>query len=256
MNKSDELMERADKCFKRLRLTAMMPKLKEMLDDTENLKKSQLEWIVELHESEMNRREENALKEKLRKAKLRYSSADESAIVYDPARNLDSSLIGTLTTCEWIRRHQNCLITGKVGTGKTFIAGCLAIAACRLGINSREMRMPLLLQEVADSHGISGEYRVELRALKKVELLLLDDWGLGSLDSDARSDLLEIVEARHGCGSTIITSVLPVSAWASWIGDATYSDAILDRLTANSIRIELKGESMRAKRPEEVNNKD
>ncbi|MCD8340264.1 MAG: ATP-binding protein, partial [Burkholderiales bacterium] len=97
------------------------------------------------------------------------------------------------------------------------------------------------------SRQISGEYRNEIRALKKVELLVLDDWGIGPLDSLSRGDLLEIVESRHESASTIVTSVLPVSSWESWIGDPTYADAILDRLTANPVRIELKGESMRSK---------
>lgn len=240
-------MDRIDKCVARLKVPALRTALEEMLADPENFGKSPLEWIAVSLEAECVRRDTNALNERLRVAKLKNSMADESELIYTPDRNLVKSQIQTMVTCEWIKRAQDCLITGKVGTGKTYLAECLAVAACRLGIHARCVRMPLLLQEISDSHGITGEYRAKLRMMKKVELLVLDDWGIGQLSAQSRADLLELIEARHGSASTVVTSVLPVSSWFSWVGDETYADAIMDRITANAIRIELKGESMRGR---------
>lgn len=243
----EQLMDRLNQCMARLKIPGVKKELDLMLADPQNLQKSQLEWLVQTLEAECLRRDTNALNERLKKAKLRNTMAEEANIIYTPDRNLEKSQIQTMVACEWIRRGQDCLITGKVGTGKTYLAECLAVAACRLGLHAKCARVPLLLKSMAESQSINGEYRAELRLLKKVDLLILDDWGLGELGAPARMDLLEIIEARHGCASTLITSVLPVSSWFAWIGDSTYADAILDRITANPIRIELKGESMRGK---------
>lgn len=86
-----------------------------------------------------------------------------------------------------------------------------------------------------------------LKAIAKLDLLILDDWGLAILAPSERRDLLEILEDRHGRGSTIVTSQLPVEHWHEAIGDPTLADAILDRLVHNTHRLQLSGESMRRK---------
>ena len=104
--------------------------------------------------------------------------------------------------------------------------------------------MPRLFEALALSRG-DGRHARLLKTLARVELLILDDWGLSGLTQAEREDLLEILEDRHGRGSTIVTSQVPVEQWHEVIGSPTLADAILDRLVHNAHRIELRGESMR-----------
>jgi DNA replication protein DnaC len=116
--------------------------------------------------------------------------------------------------------------------------------ACRDNNAVLYVRVPKLFDELAIAHG-DGSLARRLARLGAVDLLILDDWGLEPLNARARHDLLEILEARHGRKSTLVTSQVPVADWHALIGHATYADAILDRLVHNAHRIELAGESLR-----------
>ncbi len=146
---------------------------------------------------------------------------------------------------QWMERHQNIIITGAAGCGKTFLACALTNQACMKGKTARVVRIPLLLNQMSASHQIVETYFKKLKEYKNVDLLVLDDWGIGQLDARSREDLLEIINERYMYASTIVTSVLPVSKWAEYINDPTYSDAILDRLVSVSHRIEMYGASVR-----------
>ena len=104
--------------------------------------------------------------------------------------------------------------------------------------------MPRLFEALALARG-DGRHARLLKTLARVQLLILDDWGLAPLAPEQRRDLLEIMDDRHGRAATIVTSQLPVDAWHATIGDPTLADAILDRLVHNAHRLTLKGDSMR-----------
>ena len=152
-----------------------------------------------------------------------------------------------LPACQWIKQHLNLLITGPTGVGKTWIACALAQKACREGYNALYLRLPRLLQELPIAKG-DGTYTNLLTRLAKIDVLILDDWGLSKLVAEQRRDLLEILEDRHDIRSTIVTSQLPLDKWHHIIGDPTLADAILDRLVHNAYKINLKGESMRKRK--------
>ncbi len=126
-------------------------------------------------------------------------------------------------------------------------ACALGHKACRDNRSVLYRRVPKLFGELALARG-DGRYARLMKTPTRVEILILDDWGLQPLDAAARHDLLEIVEERHGGRSTIITSQPPVEQWHALIGDPTYADAILDRLVHNAHRIDLAGESIRKTR--------
>ena len=136
------------------------------------------------------------------------------------------------------------MITGPCGSGKTYIACAIAHQACRQGYRAKYYRLSRLLLELAQA---DGSYSKALQALSKLDLLILDDWGLEPLTAPQRNDLMEIVDDRHDLSSTLMISQLPTDRWYQSIGDHTLADAILDRLMHNAHRVKLKGESMRKK---------
>jgi DNA replication protein DnaC len=187
-----------------------------------------------------NRRLQRALKE----ARLRLTQASLEAIDHRPTRPLDKALLRQLATGRWISEHHNVVITGPTGTGKTFIACALAHHACRSGFRALYRRLPRLFEELTLAHA-DGSYIRLLARLARIDVLVIDDWGLAPPRDQDRRDLLEIFEDRYGARSTILTSQLPVEHWHDHLGEATVADAICDRLLHNAHRIALKGPSRR-----------
>jgi DNA replication protein DnaC len=182
----------------------------------------------------------------LRRAQLRQHAAIED-VDYRTPRGLDRALFQRLAGGQWIAEHQNLLITGPCGVGKSWLACALAHKACRDNRSVLYARLPRLLEDLALARA-DGRYPRLLKSLARVELLVLDDWGLAPLTAEHRRDLLEVVDDRHERAATLITSQLPVDRWHDTIGDPTLADAILDRLVHNAHRIALTGESLRRRR--------
>jgi len=188
-------------------------------------------------------RESKRLVSRLKVANLRQNATIED-LDTKAARGLDKALFAKLATGEWIARRQDLLITGKTGTGKSWLACALGHKACRDDRSVLYWRVPRLLNALALARG-DGRYPRLLKNLARVELLILDDWGLAPLTSEQGRDLLEIVDDRHGRGSTIVTSQIPVDHWHELIADPTIADAILDRLVHTAHRLALDGDTLR-----------
>jgi DNA replication protein DnaC len=204
------------------------------------------EWLGLLLDREASLRQDKRLAARLRAAKLRQQACVED-IDYRSPRGLDRAMMQKLINGGWIDAHDNLVLVGPTGVGKSWIASALGHKACRDNRSVIYQRVPRLFEELALARG-DGRHARLLRSLGRADLLVLDDWGLEPLDAAARHDLLEILEERYGRKSTLVTSQLPVDRWHEIIGDPTYADAILDRLVHNAHRIELTGESMRRAR--------
>ena len=181
-------------------------------------------------------------------ARLKFAALRQNACIEDvdwrTPRGIDRAVFARLVAGDWIEHAENLLITGATGLGKSWIACALGHKACRDNRSVLYHRVPRLFEALALARG-DGRYGRLLKTLGRVQVLILDDWGLSVLTQAERRDLLEILDDRHGRASTIVTSQVPVDTWHDLIGDPTLADAILDRLVHNAHRLELTGESLR-----------
>src|SRR5512144_2971650 len=229
-----------------LGLSGMAQAFAELEASGEGATLTHADWLGLLIERELTHRRDKRLAARLRYARLRHHAAVED-VDYRAPRGLDRALFQKLAGGEWIDAHDNLILCGPTGVGKSWLACALGHKACRDNRSVLYQRVPKLFGDLALARG-DGRYPRVLRALGGVQLLILDDWGLEPLDPQARHDLLEILEERYGRRSTIVTSQLPVDTWHDAIGDPTYADAILDRLVHNAHRVDLTGDSLRRKR--------
>jgi len=202
-----------------------------------------VERLTLLVEHECMTREQRRQERFIRQARFRLR-ASVAEIDYQHPRNIKQSQIAQLASGDWINRAQNLLVTGPCGSGKTYLACALGHNACMLGYSVRYFRLSRLLLELTQAKA-DGSYYKKLKLLARIQMMIIDDWGLEPLKPAHRNDLMEIMDDRHGHTSTVVISQLPTDEWYASIGDNTLADAILDRLMHNSHRLQLKGESMR-----------
>jgi DNA replication protein DnaC len=196
-----------------------------------------------LVESQWLWRENRALSTRLRHARLKQPACIED-LDFSNSRGLKRAVIDQLSPCDWVRHHQNIILTGPTGCGKTFVACALAHKACREGHRALYYYAPKLFRALSNATA-DGSMTSLLKKIAKIQVLVVDDWGLVKIEERQCREFLEILDDRHGHGSTIITSQLPVNSWHEVIPDPTLADAMLDRIIHNAHRIEMKGDSYR-----------
>jgi len=201
------------------------------------------EMITHLIESEWDDRNNRRISRYIRNARFRYK-ADLEQLDFTIDRNLDRNTINRLAECTYIDKHENILITGSTGIGKSYLASALGNQACMLGYKVYYMNTAKLFGMLKMAKA-DGSYIKETARIEKQDLLILDDFGMQPIDNQSRTSLMDIIEDRHGKRSTIITAQMPVRQWHDVIGENTIADAILDRIVHQAYRIEMTGESLR-----------
>ena len=199
-----------------------------------------------LVEQQWTAREAARLARRLKNAALKLP-AEVEEIDFRTPRGLDREVLLDLAGLEFVRAAGNVIITGPTGLGKTYLACALAARACRR-VTALYKRSGRLVFELALARA-DGSYLRAIEKLARIDLLILDDWGLAVLDAQAASDVMDVVDDRAGLRSTIVTSQLPVAEWHGVIADPSIADALLDRLVHHAVRIEMKGGSMRKQTP-------
>jgi DNA replication protein DnaC len=229
--------------IERLRLAGMAKALSEQMQNNEIGSLTFEERLGLLVDRELTERENRRLTTRLRIARLRHQASIED-LDFRGTRGMDKSLVMSLSKNQWISDHQNLLITGPTGVGKSYLACALGHKACRDGHMVLYQRLPRILHDLAIARH-DGRYKKLMAALLRTDLLILDDFGIVPVTQEGLRDMLEILEDRYDRRSTLVTSQVPVKRWHEALADPTMADAILDRLVHNAHKIELKGESMR-----------
>ena len=232
-----------------MRLHGMARALRTSLDSQGHWTADEL--LAHLVDAEWDDRHERRLKRLLKAARFRYPAAIEE-VDFSLHRNLDQNQLLRLADCRWVQHHQDLIITGKCGSGKSFLASALGHQACLRGFRVGYHASSRLFAELRLAK-VDGSYVRELEKISKQALTIIDDFALEPLDALARLALLEMLEDRHGRASTLVVSQLPVSSWHEVIGEPTIADAICDRLVHGAHRIDLEGDSVRKLYAERAN---
>ncbi len=201
------------------------------------------EYISLLTDHEWEDRENKKIQRLLKQAAFR-QKATIADIDYASVRNLDKNMFKRLSALDFISKKENLILTGASGVGKSYLAQALGHQACIMGLKTQYYITARLFNRLKLAK-VDGTYNKELKKLMRLDLLILDDFGLQAFDVHAREALMDIIEDRYSNNSTIVSSQIPVSTWYDIIGEGTIADAILDRLVNSSHRIDLKGESLR-----------
>lgn len=227
-----------------LKLVGFADGLAEQMAQPDTLQMTFEERLALLVDRELNTRGDRKRARLLTRARLKYPGATIEDARFNGIRGIDRKTVMTLALSGWVERGDSIMFAGATGVGKTWLACALGQYACRRGHSALYVRVPRLGEELKILHG-NGGFGKWLIQLAKTDVLILDDWGTGSIETSTRNDLLEIIDDRVGQRATIITHQLPVEHWHGWIGDATIADAILDRLMQRVHRFTLEGESRR-----------
>lgn len=201
------------------------------------------ERITKVINREWEYRDSRKFNKFLKKAGLKYPAADFDKSLYDPDRMLDTTTIERLQTLQFIDEKKNLLISGKSGAGKTYLANALCVEACHRFYSVKYSRANRLNLEFEAARANKTQ-KEQMDTLVSYDLLVIDDFGLMSLELNRCTDLFELIEAREMRGSTIVLSQLPFENWYDLFADKTYADAIIRRMVAHSYRLEMNGRDM------------
>ncbi len=229
-----------------LRLSGMAETLKTLQESRQVEELSLTDGLRLLLQGERDQREARRYERLLKNAAFRYQATLEE-VSFDASRGLSKTQILSLATGNYIRNGESILITGATGCGKSFVATSFGYQACKQGFSVNYFSMQKLMAKIKIAR-IEGVMIRFFEKLAKTDLLILDDFGIGSMDSQQQLDFMEIIEDRHARKATIIASQMPPANWFDLFSDETVADAFMDRMIHTSHRIELKGESLRKKR--------
>jgi len=234
-----------------MRLFGMYDTFKTSLESTLKETLTVDQFVAMLVSNEWDDRKNKAVERAVKIANFRYKASIEQ-IDYSFDRGLDQNQVHRLSELEFVKERKDLFITGPTGTGKSYLASALGYHACQMGYKVFYGSTAKLMANLKLAKA-KGTVIADLKRIERMDLLILDDFGLQPFDNQARSILLDIIEDRHQKRSTIITSQIPVKDWYDIIGEKTIADAVLDRIVHHALRVELYGESLRKKKSKNEN---
>lgn len=237
--------------MKQMRLSGMAQLHYNNISNNLNIDCTIDQYITMLVDQEWENRQNRKIKNLIKNARFRYPASIRD-IDYSADRQLDKNTFERLALMDFVRNHENLIITGATGTGKSYLAQALGHQACISMMKTLYFNTTRLMSHLKLSR-LEGTYSKTMTLLEKAELLILDDFGLTALDNQDRQGLMDIVERKYDRSSIIISTQIPVTGWHDLIGEPTIADAILDRIVHSSHRIQLRGESMRKNKLKDKN---
>lgn len=234
--------------MKQMRLSTMAESFQERLKNGDHNDLCHEEFIALLIEDEYNARQDRKLQRMIGRANFKPEQACVENIDYTAARGFQKKDVMQFTSITWINNAQNLIITGKTGSGKTYLAEAVGYQAIKMGFSAMRIRYRLLFEEIHNAKG-TGLYLKYLKKLASVKVLIIDDFVMHPIQTEDLGDLMDIIEEKEQTGSIIVTTQYPIDKWHLKLPDPTVADAICDRLVHGSIKINLRGEeSMRKKK--------
>lgn len=201
------------------------------------------EYVSRLTDAEWEHRENRKIKNFKKMANFR-APAHPLNIDYTLSRKLDKTVMQSLLSLDFLKRGENIIFTGPTGTGKSFLAQAIGVKACEMLNKVMYFTLSQFTDKV-DAMKLQGNYVRWIKSVQLAPLVILDDFGLTSIDPPTRKALIDIIDYRYEKTSLIFVSQVPVKDWHNLIGESTIADAIMDRIVHNSHRIDLQGESIR-----------
>ena len=237
--------------MRQLRLYGMYDAFKTNLETSVKESLTADQFIALLVASEWDDRRNRYVERAIRGAGFRYKASLEQ-VDYGIDRGLDKNEVHRLAGLDFVKEHKDLFITGSTGTGKSYLATALGYQACQNGYKVLYVNTAKLMGQLKLAKA-KGTILADLKKIERMDLLILDDFGLQPFDAQSRASLLDIIEDRHQKRSTVVTSQIPVKDWYDVIGEKTIADAILDRIVHHSLRVELYGESLRRRNSKSEN---
>lgn len=234
--------------LREMHLSVMANALKDQLEDPQFKSMAFEDRLGLLVDAEWNTRKSNHLQKLIRQAGFTDSSACLEDVEYFPDRNLKREELLRFGTCNFIQEHHNIILLGATGSGKTYLACALGMAAARQFYTVKYIRLPDLLVEFQIARG-DGSFRKLMERYKRYALLVIDEWLLYPLKETEARDVLEIMESRYKRASTILCSQFDIPGWREKLVDPILADAICDRIVHDSYTVIIGGkESMRKRK--------
>lgn len=234
--------------LREMHLSVMATALKDQLSDSQYANMAFEDRLGLLVDAEWTARKNNRLQKLFRQATFSEPGACLENVEYLPDRNLKREELLRFGTCNYIHEHHNILLLGATGSGKTYLACALGMAAARQFLTVKYIRLPDLLVDFNIARG-NGSIRKLLTQYKKYALLIIDEWLLYPLKETEARDILEIMESRYKRASTILCSQFDIPGWREKLSDPILADAICDRVVHDSYTVIIGGkESMRKRK--------
>jgi DNA replication protein DnaC len=231
--------------LRQLDLSGMLLTLEARASFAQSQQISPVEFLALLLDDEIERRDQRRLARREREAGFE-SSKRLSQFDFAAAPTLDRSLVREMGTCQFITRHENWLLYGPTGVGKSHLATAIGHEAIALGHKVIAASAHRLLADLLAARA-DGTYARRLHKLVSIGLLILDDFGLRPITPTAAEDLYEIIHRRYEKGSIVLTSNRAPNEWPEVFGDGLLASAALDRLTHHAHVTCITGESYRQK---------
>lgn len=244
MTNSQDKINELTRYLRKMRLPVMAEQLIDIYAHPQADSVTPLDMIERMITEEYLTRRQNAIQRHLKQARLSIPEAHVNHIDFTPKRKLNPMVFDQLKTCQFITNHHNIIIQGATGTGKSFIANALCRWVIESGHTAMYTRMVELLADInmADMDGKLDRF---FKKIRKVDVLVIDDFLLTSTNEYEQKYLMEIFEVRSRDKALILSSQMSTSEWHKKLGGGAIADAILDRAIAQSYHIFIEGESLR-----------